>query len=247
MTALTLNRVESSQGGDQPLNVYLVDDQPLFLAGLTHVLGQNEGFRVVGQARSGEVALCELPSLPVDVVILEFKLGSGIDGLELCRRLSALKSSVGCLVLSSSADLKTLRDFRQAGAQGFLVKHAHPDQIVQGIKTVAKGGTVVDPCFSEMLIYETQNSMASPPTPRELETLHYAAAGLTNRAIAEQMLVSTGSVKAYLASLLRKLGARSRTDAVAIAVSQGLLAGPAPWSSDGPQLRAAAGWSHQPY
>ena len=209
------------------IRVFLVDDHPVVLAGLTTLLERTDGMRVVGTAPTAEQALVDLRSLTVDVVLLDHRLGTGMDGVELCRRLTAPPYSLRCLALSAGADATTLRTFVEAGASGFLLKQADPENIVAGVRTVVSGAMFVDPRLTSLLMSEVGGTATglSSLSPRERGVLRLVAAGLSNAEIARQMSVSYSSVKSYVSSVLHKLQVSHRAEAVAIAAREGLLDG----------------------
>ena len=211
------------------IRVYIVDDHPVVLAGLATLFAAHGDIEVVGRARSGEQALCELPRVEADVVLLDHRLGEGIDGVELCRRLTAEPYSHRCLALSASADAVTLRAFLAAGASGLLLKQSDPDRIVSAVRTVAGGSMFADPRLTALVMSEVGGNSTgiASLTERERGVLKLAAAGLNNQQIAQQLCVSRGSVKAYVSSLLHKLQVTHRAEAVAIAAREGLLDGAA--------------------
>jgi DNA-binding NarL/FixJ family response regulator len=210
-----------------PVRVFLVDDHPVVLAGLSAVLARTDGIEVVGTASTGEQALVDLTGLQPDVVLLDHRLGAGMDGVELCRRLTAEPYSLRCLALSAGADATTLRTFVSAGARGLLLKQADPDHIVGAIRSVVSGGMFVDPRMTSLLMGEVAGNATGlgSLSPRERGVLRLVAAGFSNPEIARQMSVSHSSVKSYVSSILHKLAVATRAEAVALAAREGLLDG----------------------
>lgn len=208
------------------LTVYLVDDHPVVCSGLHALLSGQGDIDVVGYAHSAELALCELRERPADVVIVDHRLGGSMDGVELCKRITQEPYMARCLAMSASADGDSVRSFVCAGASGFLLKHADPDHIVDAVRTVGRGASFIDQRVAELIAQELNPQTRSRLllTPREREILEYVAHGLSNREIALRLCVSTSSVKSYVSNLLRKLGVTHRTEAVAVAAREGLLA-----------------------
>lgn len=209
------------------LTVYLVDDHPVVCSGLDALLSSQEDVQVLGYAHSAELALCELRERPADVVIVDHRLGGTMDGVELCRRITQPPYLARCLAMSASADGGSVRDFVCAGASGFLLKHADPERIVDAVRTVGRGASFIDQRVAELIAQELNPSSRAAGlllTAREREILDYVASGLSNREIALRLCVSTSSVKSYVSNLLRKLGVTHRTEAVAVAAREGLLA-----------------------
>lgn len=208
------------------LSVYLVDDHPVVCSGLDALLSGQDDIEVLGYSHSAELALCDLRERPADVVIVDHRLGGTMDGVELCRRITEPPYLARCLAMSASADGESVRQFVCAGASGFLLKHADPDRIVDAVRTVGRGASFIDQRVAELIAQElnpaTRGRMLL--TAREREILEYVAHGLSNREIALRLCVSTSSVKSYVSNLLRKLGVTHRTEAVAVAAREGLLA-----------------------
>lgn len=208
------------------IRVYVVDDHPVVLAGLTHLLSGLDGVEVVGTSDSGEIALRELEELRPDLLIVDHRLGQGMSGVDLCREACRSGVAVNCLALTTSADRDTVRGFIDAGALGFLLKRSDSKIIEEAVRVVAGGRRFVDQALANVLIHQIADPTASglaALTPRERQVLRFVARGLTNREIAGQLLVSTSSVKGYVASVLRKLGVGHRAEAVAVAARAGEL------------------------
>lgn len=208
------------------LSVYLVDDHPVVCSGLDALLSAQDDIEVLGYSHSAEMALCDLRERPADVVIVDHRLGGSMDGVDLCRRITEPPYLTRCLAMSASADGESVRSFVCAGASGFLLKHADPERIVDAVRTVGRGASFIDQRVAELIAQElnpaTRGRMLL--TAREREILEYVARGLSNREIALRLCVSTSSVKSYVSNLLRKLGVTHRTEAVAVAAREGLLA-----------------------
>jgi len=208
------------------LSVYLVDDHPVVCSGLDALLSGQDDIEVIGYSHSAEIALCDLRERRADVVIVDHRLGGAMDGVDLCRRITEPPYLARCLAMSASADGESVRSFVCAGASGFLLKHADPERIVDAVRTVGRGASFIDQRVAELIAQElnpaTRGRMLL--TAREREILEYVANGLSNREIAVRLCVSTSSVKSYVSNLLRKLGVTHRTEAVAVAAREGLLA-----------------------
>lgn len=209
------------------LTVYLVDDHPVVCSGLDSLLSSQDDIEVLGYSHSAEMALCDLRERPADVVIVDHRLGGAMDGVELCGRITQPPYLARCLAMSASADGESVRSFVCAGASGFLLKHADPERIVDAVRTVGRGASFIDQRVAELIAQELSPAARGGRmllTAREREILEYVARGLSNREIALRLCVSTSSVKSYVSNLLRKLGVTHRTEAVAVAAREGLLA-----------------------
>ena len=207
------------------IRVYVVDDHPVVLAGLVTLLGGQHDMDVIGGASSGEQALAELARTPADVALLDHRLGSGIDGVELCSRLTAEPYSMRCLALSAGTDALTLRAFVTAGASGFLPKQVDPARIVAAVRAVSSGGLFVDPSLTSLMVstvHEGSLGVASL-SRQEHEVLRLVGLGMSNQEIGDALCVSHSSAKSYVSALLRKLDVNTRAEAAAIAAQEGLL------------------------
>lgn len=204
--------------------VYVVDDHPVVLAGLVSLLAAQPDMAVVGQAASGEQALAELASCPADVALVDHRLGPGIDGVELCQRLTAAPYSVLCLALSAGPDAATLEAFAAAGARGFLPKQVDPTRIVAAVRAVAAGGVFVDPSLTSLMISTVHDRPCgfAGLSRRERDVLRLIVDGRSNQEIADALFVSHSSAKSYVSALLRKLGMNNRAEAAAFAAREGL-------------------------
>jgi two-component system, NarL family, response regulator DevR len=212
------------------IRVYVVDDHPVVVAGIAQLLSRLPGIEVVGTASSGEVALRDIEFAAPNVLVVDHRLGSGMTGIELCQAVTAPPLSIRCLALTANADPDAIRGFIDAGALGFLLKKSEPGAIETAVRSVARGERFVDQSVAHVLIHRIVEGTAAGVgalTPREKQVLGFVAAGLSNRQIADELCVSTSSVKGYVASLLRKLGVGHRAEAVAVAARSGGLKHPA--------------------
>ncbi len=204
------------------VRVVLVDDHPVVRAGLIALLSLSGRVDVVGEAASGEEALAVVAAIDPDVVLMDLQLGAGIDGVEATRQL--IEASPGrrvLIVTTYDTDADILRAI-EAGACGYLLKDAEPGHLSDAVAAAARGETVLAPVVADRLVSRL-NSPRDEPTPRELEVLVLAAEGLSNKQIAKKLFVSEATVKTHLVHLFTKLGADSRTAAVATARGRGLI------------------------
>ena len=211
------------------LRVVVVDDQALVRAGLRMILRAEPDLEVVGEAGNGQEALEVVAATAPDVVLMDVRMPE-MDGIEATRRLAAGPGAARVLMLTTF-DLDALvYDALQAGASGFLLKEAPPEQLVAGVRTVAAGEQLLAPTVTRRLI-ERFTSQAPPAaaaagdelTPRELEVLQLIARAMTNAEIAAQLFVSETTVKTHVARILMKLGLRDRVQAVVYAYERGLV------------------------
>ncbi|GIG40436.1 response regulator [Cellulomonas phragmiteti] len=219
--------------------VLLVDDQSLLRVGFRMVIESEPDLEVVGEAADGQVALEQVAALAPDVVLMDIRM-PGMDGIEATRRVVAEHPSSRVLVLTTfDVDDLAFAALR-AGASGFLLKSARPDELVDAIRTVAAGTSVVAPrVLRRMLdlfaphLPDAGGAVPADPardprvrslTPRELDVLRLVADGCTNSEIAAELFVSETTVKTHVGSVFGKLGARDRVQAVIIAYECGLVA-----------------------
>ncbi|WP_066466058.1 response regulator [Sanguibacter suarezii] len=216
--------------------VLLVDDQALLRMGLRMVIDAEPDLDVVGEASDGAVAVDQVAALAPDVVLMDIRM-PGMDGIEATRLLAQDHPSTRVLVLTTfDVDEYAFAALR-AGASGFLVKSARPEELVDAIRTVATGSSVVAPRvvrrMLDLFAAHLPSGAAAPPsgavspalralTPRELDVLRCVAEGLSNAEIAERLVLSMTTVKTHVGNMLAKLGLRDRVQAVILAYECGL-------------------------
>ncbi len=217
--------------------VLLVDDQALVRMGLRLVIESEPDLEVVGEAADGAVAVAQVAGLVPDVVVMDVRM-PGVDGIEATRQIVTAHPGARVLVLTTfDVDEYAFAALR-AGASGFLLKSARPEELVDAIRTVTSGNSVVAPRVLRRVLdlfaphlpagSAPERTDGLPPalrtlTPRELEVLRCAAEGLSNAEIAERLTLSTATVKTHVANLLAKLGLRDRVQAVILAHESGLM------------------------
>ncbi|WP_035856421.1 response regulator [Cryptosporangium arvum] len=217
--------------------VLLVDDQALMRMGFRLVIESEPDLDVVGEASDGAVALDQVRALDPDVVLMDIRM-PGMDGIEATGRIVATHPSSRVLVLTTfDVDEYAFAALR-AGASGFLVKSAQPAELVDAIRTVASGNSVVAPRVVRRMLDlfashlpdagdDTAPNDLDPRlralTPRELEVLGCIAEGLSNAEIADRLVLSATTVKTHVGNILAKLGLRDRVQAVIAAYEFGLV------------------------
>ena len=217
--------------------VLLVDDQSLLRVGFRMVIESEPDLEVVGEAGDGRVALDQVAALAPDVVLMDIRI-PGMDGIEAIRRIVADHPGSRVLVLTTfDVDDLAFAALR-AGASGFLLKSARPDELLDAIRTVAAGTAVVAPRILRRMLdlFAPHLPTAAPAeagpdprlaalTPRELDVLTLVAEGRSNPEIAQDLVVSETTVKTHVGNVFAKLGARDRVQAVIIAYECGLVGG----------------------
>ncbi|GLI28944.1 DNA-binding response regulator [Agromyces rhizosphaerae] len=204
------------------IRVLLVDDHPVVRTGLRAVLGTSGSVDVVGVAATGEEAVTLARLRHPQVVLCDLRLGEGMDGIRTTAALRKADPSLVVVILTTfDRDAEVLAAI-EAGASGYLLKDASPEQIVAGVRRAAAGGTVLSPALSARV-----NAAKRAPrvnlTERELDVLRALDTGASNREIAKRLFVSEATVKTHLVHVYDKLGVDSRTRASAVAREVGLL------------------------
>ena len=216
------------------IRVLLVDDQALIRAGFRMILDAEEDMEVVGECSDGTQAVDSARRLTPDVVLMDIRMPE-MDGIEATRRIAAREGEAGPRVLMlTTFDLdEYVYDALRAGASGFLLKDVPAEELVTGIRVVAKGEALLAPSVTKRLIQEFSRGPAGhqkPPaeldelTPRELEVFALIARGMSNAEIAADLVVSETTVKTHVARVLMKLGVRDRVQAVVLAYESGVVA-----------------------
>jgi DNA-binding NarL/FixJ family response regulator len=210
------------------IRVLIADDQRLVRAGFMMILGSEEDIEVVGEADDGVEAVARVRELRPDVVLMDIRM-PGLDGIEATRRVVAEHPEVRVVVLTTFDLDEYVYAALRAGASAFLLKDAKESQLLAAIRVVADGGSLFAPSVTQRLIsrFADGATQERPPLPdvtsREREVLGLVARGLSNAEIAAQLVVSEHTVKTHVASLLQKLGLRSRVQAVVLAYESGLV------------------------
>jgi two-component system nitrate/nitrite response regulator NarL len=214
-----------SQSG-APIRVVIADSHPLYRESLARLIRQRPGFDLVAQCRNGRDALAAIKAEAPDVALLAVQLPD-LDGIEILEDLRASgHSSTPILMLSGHHDGPTVYASIAAGARGYLLKDADRGEITAAVLAVAAGGTVLPAGLHGGLADEIRNRADprhSPLTPRETDVLRSTAGGQSAREIAEQLIISTATVKTHLRHIYDKLEVSDRAAAVAEAMRRGFL------------------------
>lgn len=212
------------------IRVVIVDDQTLVRQGIRSLLGLAEDIEVVGEAADGEEALALLERIDTDVVLLDVRMPR-LDGLGVLAALSTRASAPPCIVLTTFDDDELVLRGVAGGARGFLLKDVSLEQLTSAIRTVADGGSVINPAITQRVLRGIERLGAGfdalpspdPLTKREIEIVAMMAAGYSNREIAKACFVAEGTIKNHISNILSKLGVRDRTRAVLRALHLGLV------------------------
>jgi DNA-binding NarL/FixJ family response regulator len=203
------------------IRVFLLDDHEIVRRGVRDLLDAEDDIEVVGEAGTAERALARIPAVRPDVAILDVRLPDG-DGIAVCREIRSTSEDVACVMLTSFSDDEALLQAIMAGASGYLLKQLRGTDIVDAVRKVATGGSLLDPATAK----RAADRLRHPPeqderlarlTGQERKILALIADGLTNRQIGNELHLAEKTVKNYVSNLLAKLGMERRTQAAVFA------------------------------
>jgi len=200
--------------------VFLVDDHEVVRRGVADLLEEAEDLTVIGQASSVSEALARIPAVRPDIAVLDVRLPDG-NGVELCRELRSALPDLNCLMLTSYTDEQAMMDAILAGAGGYVIKDIKGMQLVDAVRQVGSGRSLLDNRAAAALMTKLRTSMDHPGplsglTAQERTLLDLIGEGLTNRQIAERMFLAEKTIKNYVSRLLAKLGMQRRTQAAVL-------------------------------
>ena len=203
------------------IRVYLLDDHEVVRRGLADLLTASGDIEVVGESGLAQEAARRIPALRPDVAILDARLPDG-NGIDVCRDIRALDSSIKGLILTSYEDDEALFAAIMAGAAGYVLKQIRGTDLVDAVRRVAAGQSLLDPAITTRVLERIRSGVEQPRelkslTDQERRILEYVAEGLTNREIAGKMFLAEKTVKNYVSSMLAKLGLERRTQAAVLA------------------------------
>lgn len=215
------------------IRVFLVDDQTLVRQGIKNLLDLSAEINVVDEAADGEEAIKRIPDVKPDVVLLDMRM-PGMSGLDVLKTLSGRDELPPTIILTTFDDDGMVLEGVRAGARGFLLKDVSLEQLVGAIRTVAGGGSLVQPAVTQRLLRGLEGMRSEfpsldqpdPLTDRETEILRLMAGGYSNKEVAGSLGVAEGTVKNHVSNILSKLGVRDRTRAVLKAFELGLISSP---------------------
>lgn len=199
------------------IRVFLLDDHEIVRRGIADLLGAEPDIEIVGEAGTVAAALARIPATRPTVAVLDARLPDG-SGLDVCRDIRTQHPEIQCLILTSYDDDEALFTAVMAGAAGYLLKEIRGSSLVDAIRQVAAGGSLMDPKVTGRLLArlregEPRDKRVEGLTARDRDILALIAEGLTNRQIGERLHLAEKTVKNYVSSLLAKLGMQRRTQA----------------------------------
>lgn len=209
------------------IRILVADDHPVVREGLITILSTQPDFDVVGEAGTGVEVVAQVETLKPDVLLLDLAMPE-LDGVETLERLREASPEVRAIVFTAFDTDERILSAMQAGAQGYLLKGVPREELFNAVRVVHAGGSLLQPVVASKLLRQvsrqnqTMNEIESL-TPRELEVLRLVAQGLQNKEIAAELVISERTVKFHVSSIMGKLGAGNRTEAVALAAQQGLI------------------------
>ncbi len=203
------------------IRVYLLDDHEVVRRGLRDLLEAESDIVVVGESGTAREASARIPALHPDVAVLDARLPDG-SGIDVCRDIRSVDPSIRALILTSYDDDEALFAAIMAGAAGYVLKQIRGNDLVEAIRQVAGGHSLLDPLVTTRVMDRVRRGGAKPDelqalTDQERKILGHIAEGLTNRQIAEAMFLAEKTVKNYVSSILAKLGLERRTQAAVLA------------------------------
>jgi len=209
-----------------PIRILVADDHPVVRDGLVAMLGTQPDFSVVGEASTGSEVVQKAALLLPDVVLLDLEMPD-MNGVEALQQMRAERPDVRVLVFTAFDTDELIVKAVQAGAQGYLLKGTPRSEIFQAVRVVGGGGSLLQPVVASKLMQHISKAneplAAEPLTDREVQVLGLLARGKSNKEIAAALSISQRTVKFHVSSILGKLGAGNRTEAVTLAAQRGLI------------------------
>jgi DNA-binding NarL/FixJ family response regulator len=203
----------------EPVRVFLLDDHEIVRRGVVSVIDAEPDMEVVGEAGTADEALDVVEVCNPDVAVLDIRLGDG-SGVEVCRDIRSKYPEISCLMLTSFEDDQALVEASLAGAAGYVLKQVQGGDLLEAIRMVAEGRVLLDRATIRLALRrlrESGESTVGDLPPQELRVFELIGDGLSNREIADEMILAEKTIKNYVTSLLQKLGMQRRTEAAAFA------------------------------
>lgn len=211
----------------ETIRILVADDHPVVRDGLVAILSTQPDFEVIGQAGTGQEVIERVDALEPDVVLLDLEMPE-LDGVETLHRLRQANATAQVIVFTAFDTDERILGAVQAGARGYLLKGAPREELFNAVRVVHQGNSLLQPVVASKLLRQVSDQSRNTTeietlTPRELEVLQLVAQGLQNKEIATELVISQRTVKFHVSSIMGKLGAGNRTEAVTLAAQQGLI------------------------
>lgn len=201
------------------IRILVADDHPIVRDGLVSILGMQEDMEIVAQAEDGLEAVAAFTQFQPDVLVLDLRMPR-LDGIEVVQRVITTHPTARILIVTTYQTDEDIYRCLKSGALGYILKDSNRETIIEAVREVASGLSYTPARIASRLV---QQISQNPLTPRELDVLRLVATGLANKQIADSLSISEGTIKTHLKSILEKLRAQSRTEAVSLARKQGIL------------------------
>ncbi len=201
------------------IRVLLADDQKILREGLKMIMGMDDDIEIIGTAEDGEEAVFLTKELNPDVIVMDIKMPK-LNGVEATKRIKIFNESVKIIILTTFKDEEFIQEAIRYGAMGYLLKDATPDEIIDAVKKVYKGGALMNPDVANYVLNKMSHLMneenhlefdKSILSKRELEIIHYLTKGMSNKEISNELFLSEGTIKNNISRILDKLSLRDRT------------------------------------
>lgn len=196
------------------IRVLIADDHQVVRSGLEQLLATADDIELAGMAADGAEAIELAADLAPDIILMDLSM-PGTDGIAATRAITTASPTIQVVVLTSFSDKQRILDALDAGAAGYVLKHAEPDELLDAIRAAHEGGSPLDPKAARVLLDRQRSSSASPAkmSDREEEVLRLVAEGLANKAIARRLGIAERTVKAHLTNIFQRIGVTDRTQA----------------------------------
>jgi DNA-binding NarL/FixJ family response regulator len=210
-----------------PIRILIADDHPVVRYGLTQFINTEPDLEVVGEASNGQQTIEKVLSLRPHVTLLDIELGES-RGIETLRQIRQLAPASVVIIYTAFSNTQLIVEAVEVGIQGYLLKNSNPEALINAIRNVHGGGTALEPEIATKLLkylrgHSNGDGIDEPLTKREQEVLYELVTGKSNRTIAQRLYITERTVKFHVSSILNKLHAKNRTEAVLIAAQTGLI------------------------